>query len=1721
MSKHWQGTQACLSAFFLLAIGSPEWIFAFAEIQPPPIFSSVSDSASSKSPAQGTLESMLDKLPVFFEANRGQLPPGIRYQSVHSTARVSFGDRQVVLSLPPGNSLRIDLIGSDEKVRPKAENKIAGKKNYFLGNDPLKWLTDIPLYERIRYARIYPGIDLLYYGRQRRLEYDFVVTPGADPRQIQIAFQGTMGMRLDDRGDLILEWLGGEVRFQRPSIYQIASSGRREIPGGFRIRKGNRVVFDIGPYDVNQPLIIDPILSYSSYLGTTGTDAGHAVAVDRTGNIYLTGAIGSSTFATTNPAIGSANPFCLFVAKFNPAGSALIYSTLIGGSSTDVGNAIAVDAGGYAYVAGQTKSSNFPTVNPIQGSFGGGESDAFVLRLNPAGNALSYSTYLGGSGSEGEINVIATVPRMGIALHESGFTFVTGETDSGNFPCVGGYQTIHRGGTDAFVAKINPAGNALVYSTLLGGSSSEAGRAIAVDSTMHALITGATTSYDFPLQNPLRPTLQGSEAFVSCLNSAGNSLSYSTFLGGSGDEEGYGIFTDNSDSAYIVGKTTSSDFPVSGAFQTSLRGSTDAFLTKISPAGTAIVYSTYYGGSGNETGTGIRVDPSGNAYLTGITHSEDLPLSNPFQANLGGSKGMKSENSGVDWTSSTAGLDNLSVLALLYDRQNPSILYAGTDKGIYKSISGGKQWFLCDSRLPGYTSNLRNRLFDQPILLDRFSLLRPTSELGMPTGELIQLIVQSRLPTGLKFVLTLYLVLYSILGGDFWGQYPILAAHSEVSDLSHLMLQEGNHPTSGTEIPMNLDLVISDNFRSPNQAELSSATAETIFLLNTVGVFTRSAEDTVSPWTPIHNGLPSDICCLEGGPDGAIYAAKLSPVGIYRLLPNGTTWSKISQTWNGQSTYRLAWESANRSSLLQPESITGVWANGGKQFQRHPGNPNRMVIGGEGNDGGVFTSTNGGVTWTSSTTFPDRYVAFVELDPHNENVIYAGTYTKLYRSPDFGSQWIDLSRNIKIDSLTALAVHPTDSAQLYLGGYLSPDAFVAQINPAGNVLLSSSYLGGMSSEGGVSLSLFDTNKAYITGITESDDFPTISPYQATNKGYQEAFIAKVTPHSPLLSGTPQGAIDGPAKNSTLQGVVRVSGWAIVVSGNTASIPTRLEWLVDGIPRLVLTSGRSRPDVSQYLAGLGISAPSTIGYSGDWDTRTAADGSHSISLRAMDASGIAKAIASATYVLSNGIPETTASTSSSITSSTSSSTSTSSSSSTSTSMTSPISSSSTSTSTSSTTTSTLATRHFRYFPKVVSQTNAYTGIAVVNLSTGNANLRFRAYGNTGTELATTVRSLAAKNQLALMLNELLPEFQGTGWMSMESDVSAVEGFFLLFDGGPTYMDGAAVFGTLQKDLLIHAADNAEISLVNPGSAPVVCSLSYLDDSGASVSQSQQTIPPLQRMTLSPSVPSRKTRSEEMQTTGRHLRLQSDGIVSLSVFGKSSWTGVLPGQETRETFSGRWVMYAPQYVSGGGYTTRLDLINLEDIANTVNLRVIGADGVPLGHTATVTLPAQGATRILNPTLFGLPDQPTAAQGGYVELESASGRFGGSVCFTDPSEMQFGSALPLVRSLQNLAYFSQVAQNDQYFTGLAALNPGTGAARVTVTVYDTASKVVGAGETILPAGGRFSKILTELVGPLPAMMRGYFAVQSDVPLASFALFGTSSGAVLSAIPAQSATQ
>jgi hypothetical protein len=688
------------------AAASPRSRTTAAALATPPARSGGTAAAPSAQRAYG-------QLPLSFERNLGQTAAQVDYLAHTGNGTVFLTPTAAVFAIqkPPavaptgdpnndagiagakptapsssgGAAVYMQIFGANPAGRPVGQEELAGKVNYFIGNDPAKWHTNIPTFGRVEYPNIYPGISLAYYGGPSGLEYDFVLSPGADAHEITLDFRGADGVALDAQGDLVVHTAAGDQVQHAPVVYQDVNGGRQPVSGRFALDSG-LVRFDVGAYDHSRALVIDPlVLGYSTYLGGSGTDFGYGIAVDGKGAAYVVGQTLSTNFPTTPGAfdtsynggqLGDAGD--AFVAKLATDGHALVYSTYLGGSQGDAGYGISVDASGNAYVTG-IASFDFPaTVHFGSHHYG----SVFITKLTPTGSGLAYSALV--SGAEG----------YAVAVDAAGEALITGRAGVDLPVTPGAFQTLFGGPAnqlnDAFALKLNASGTDLVYATYLGGNKNDYGYGIAADSAGHAFVAGYTWSFDFPTTpGSFQPVSGGAtDVFLVKLSADGSALDYGSYLGGSGFDYGYAVAVDAAGAAYLTGYTPGG-FPItvqfgsydsgafitkvnptgsalvysavlsagyghgmavnaagsayitgfswynglpttSDAFDTTFNGGNycgDAFMSEVSADATQLVYSTYLGGSNDDCGNGIAVDAGGNVYVTGDTKSADFPTS--------------------------------------------------------------------------------------------------------------------------------------------------------------------------------------------------------------------------------------------------------------------------------------------------------------------------------------------------------------------------------------------------------------------------------------------------------------------------------------------------------------------------------------------------------------------------------------------------------------------------------------------------------------------------------------------------------------------------------------------------------------------------------------------------------------------------------------------------------------------------------------------------------------------------------------------------------------------------------------------------------------------------------------------------------------------------------------------------------------------------------------
>ena len=602
-------------AALIMAPISPRGLLSAAEQRGPQTAVAAGMAPTISATDRSRIVKAYGNLPLSFEANRGQSSDGVKFLSRGAGYGLFLTSNEAVFAFRSagpkptkasattlGNrsaAATLTWVGASPRSELAGVEELPGKSNYFAGNKPSAWLTEIPNYRKVIEHGVYPGIDLVYYGSQRQLEYDLIVAPGVDPRVIKLRLKGAREVRTDLSGDLVVSVAGGELRLRKPAAYQEVDGATRTVKAGYTLERNREIGFRVANYDRSRPLIIDPILLYSTYLGGSNIDGANAIAVAPDRTAFIAGGTFSADIPTAHPLqpnAGGPNDFPqdAFVAKISADGSTLLYSTYLGGKNQDVANGIAVDTFGNAYVTGTTISPDFP--------------------VTPG----DFDPECGGDGECG-----ASLNRNGLLVF------------------------------NAFATKINAAGSALVYSGFIGTDQNDLGFAIAVDNDGNAYVTGQTDGgpgctaasvYCFPTTSNAVQTAFGglTDGFLFKISATGSSVAYSTYFGGSNQDDGFALAVDNTGNAYVTGLTYSTDFPVSSTkFQGAYAGAGDTFLTKINTnagGATGLVYSTYLGGGGFDQGNGVAVDSGRNAYVTGVTRSSNFPVTaGVFQTKCDGS----------------------------------------------------------------------------------------------------------------------------------------------------------------------------------------------------------------------------------------------------------------------------------------------------------------------------------------------------------------------------------------------------------------------------------------------------------------------------------------------------------------------------------------------------------------------------------------------------------------------------------------------------------------------------------------------------------------------------------------------------------------------------------------------------------------------------------------------------------------------------------------------------------------------------------------------------------------------------------------------------------------------------------------------------------------------------------------------------------------------------
>jgi hypothetical protein len=582
-----------------------------------------------------TTTAAYSKIPVGFEKNEGQFAPEVQFTVRNPGFTLALTQNEAWMTVD-GAAVSLRFLGGSAEAKLAGLEPLAGVSNYLIGNDPSRWRTGIPQFGKVIYTGLYPGIDAVYYGDGRTLEFDMNVHPGADPSVIRLTYDGVTDLHITASGDLAFTLGDREILQRKPVAYQERENRRIPISANYRITPGGQeVVFEVGPYDRSRLLVFDPVLEYGTFFGGTSLDGANSVAVDSSGNAYITGYTlspnlprsPSPPFQSALAGLGDA-----FVAKINATGTGLVYTTYLGGTGDDQGSSIAVDAAGNAYVSGVTSSTDFPTLgvggsNSLSATYAGGPSDGFLSVLNSSGSGLIFSGYIGGPGSD-----VANA----LALDSSSNIYVTGYTNSTRFTGIGSAsgQPSNAGGYDAFVIKLNRTG-AILWGTFFGGSGDEAANGIAVDSAGNAYVVGGTTSPSLPLTGTPRRG-SGHDAYLATFSAANGFLFSVLESGGSSDQVAFGVAV-NSSNIYVTGRTNSIDFPVTAPSQPTNGGGYDAFVMVVQPAVSTtfsacsckVIFSSYLGGSGTDAGYAISVTRNGEILVAGYTDSSNFLPSLP------------------------------------------------------------------------------------------------------------------------------------------------------------------------------------------------------------------------------------------------------------------------------------------------------------------------------------------------------------------------------------------------------------------------------------------------------------------------------------------------------------------------------------------------------------------------------------------------------------------------------------------------------------------------------------------------------------------------------------------------------------------------------------------------------------------------------------------------------------------------------------------------------------------------------------------------------------------------------------------------------------------------------------------------------------------------------------------------------------------------------------
>ncbi len=919
--------------------------------------------------------------------------------------RLSLNAADVQVGLN-NEQLRILFVGADAKAESSGLDALPGKVNYFVGRDPKAWLHDIPTFGRVRYTNVYPGVDMVWYGKQGRLEYDLDLQPGADPNKIAMRFEGARKLTLEPNGDLRVEMASGSLSLKLPEVYQDGAKGRQRIVTTYDLRAGNEVGFQVALYDKTRPLVIDPVLVYATYFGS-GSASNSAspeitgVAVDASGNIYIGGSVSAEYIPTVNPLQAAIAGFgSCFITKFDSTGQTILYSTYLGGSQEDNLQGIAVDADGSLIGTGTTYSVDFPAVNPLQPTFSPTGS-AFAFKINPAGNGLTYSTALNGSFG------------YAVAVDTSHNAYFTGHSDSLPPPEAGLVYCC------AFVEELSNTGGE-VYAAPIGAT---VGYAIAVDTSGAAYVAGNSTYQSFPNNPPgaQKTNAGGTDAFVAKLSPETGAVAWATFLGGSSADSANAIALGSGSVVYVGGYTSSTDLPVTaGVVQTTYRGGTDAFVAQLSADGTAFNWVTYLGGGRSDTVASLAVAADG-LIVAGNTSSQDFPTVNAIQPVFPGPPHgfLKSTNSGVSFSAAETGLPQISGGVILPDPSSPGTLLLDTpypsNPGVFRSSDDGATWVSVQPYTTGAGSTAR-------------SLSNPSVLYSLSYSSLIK----------------------STDGGQTWNTV-----------LSNL---------SGPGKPQ------------ANMIGISPTDPNTVLLIN-YNSESRSTDGGRTYSYPI--GLPFFL--YNGGfdqivasPDGSMYVASVI-FGLYKSTDVGLTWNRLGGGVN------LGYVDG---FSLSPSDSSILYAADGHN---------------------VYRSADAGAAWSIVAT--GTALTNLAVDPSNPLRVYGSSSAndQVLVSTDGGATWTPTGGLLDSSAVRGLSVSPFNGAEVYLSNYVPSSGFITKLGSDGKTLTWSTYYGSYQSVGIGGAALAPAGDVWFAGSADSGSLSlTPNARNSNTNAYSPAFLARIS-----------------------------------------------------------------------------------------------------------------------------------------------------------------------------------------------------------------------------------------------------------------------------------------------------------------------------------------------------------------------------------------------------------------------------------------------------------------------------------------------------------------------------------------------------------------------------------------------------------------------------------